>query len=449
MYTEICKICQVKITGSTNWGTKRKLGTHLKHNHLITPIEYILKFEYAGKWPECLCGCKHKVRYGKWQFGKYFTDHKNKCKVSINVREKISNTLFPFFSAKKHKSLTNFVEKILIEFSNIIGIIRFDTDINKAVTGRSKVIWEEAINRGIKVDQLVVFGKYIDNYRAKINGKTIFFQSIPIPPWFNTNGYDWIDDKFVLAEKLHKAGIPSPLTKIISSFKKTEVVFENLKKPIIIKPRLGSRGRHTTTNINTLEDFKKAYLLAKKISPSVIAQEHLFGSVYRATVVNDVLVGFFRADPANITGDGIKNIKELILEKNKNRSEKMSDILINEEVLNFIKRQNYTLESVLSKDITINLSAKTGRFYGGYTKEMLPEVHSKIYSLFEKASKYISVPVAGFDFIIEDPTKDPDGQRCGIIECNSLPFIDLHYFALEGKPVNIASYIWDLWDTKK
>ena len=363
--------------------------------------------------------------------------------------EKISNLFFPFLGAKKNKGLINFVEKVLINSSNFIGIIRFSSDIEKATTGRSKVIWEEAKNRGIKMDQLVVFGKHIDNYRAKVNGKNIFFQSIPIPPWLPSGGYDWIDDKFFLAEKLHTAGIPSPLTKMISSLKKADSVFQSLKKPIIIKPRLGSRGRHTTTNINRIEDFKNAYLLAKQISPSIVAQEHLFGSVYRATVVNDVLVGFFRADPANITGDGIKSIQELILEKNKNRNEKMSEILINGEVLNFIKRQNYTLQSILPKDIIINLSAKTGRLYGGYTREMLPEVHPKIHFIFEKASRFISVPVAGFDFIIEDPTKDPDTQRCGIIECNSLPFIDLHYFALEGKPVNIASYIWDLWDLKK
>ncbi|KKQ85683.1 MAG: hypothetical protein UT09_C0044G0001, partial [Parcubacteria group bacterium GW2011_GWF2_38_8] len=30
-------------------------------------------------------------------------------------------------------------------------------------------------------------------------------------------------------------------------------------------------------------------------------------------------------------------------------------------------------------------------------------------------------------------------QHCGIIECNSLPFIDLHHYPLFGKPNNVAS----------
>jgi hypothetical protein len=40
---------------------------------------------------------------------------------------------------------------------------------------------------------------------------------------------------------------------------------------------------------------------------------------------------------------------------------------------------------------------------------------------------------------------DPDMQHWGIIECNSLPFINLHHFPIEGNPENVASKIWDLW----
>jgi cyanophycin synthetase len=103
------------------------------------------------------------------------------------------------------------------------------------------------------------------------------------------------------------------------------------------------------------------------------------------------------------------------------------------------------LESVIPKDTIVHLLAKTGRLYGGYTKEMIPEVHPKMHSIFKKAGEIVSVPVAGFDLIIEDPKADPDTQNWGIIECNSLPFIALHYFALEGEPVNVATFIWDLW----
>ena len=61
------------------------------------------------------------------------------------------------------------------------GALRYSTDISKAVNGRSKLIWEEAILRGIKMNQLVIFGKYMDYYRAKINEIFFYFESLPIP----------------------------------------------------------------------------------------------------------------------------------------------------------------------------------------------------------------------------------------------------------------------------
>lgn len=361
---------------------------------------------------------------------------------------KVNFIFEPFFSMDDSARLSDFIEKILLTSFHFLGFVRYDGDINKVPNGRSKLIWQEAQRRGIGIKQLFFFGKPIDYYIAKVNGKNIFFQSIPIPSWLPHKGYSWIDDKLAFANKLQSAGIPSPKTKKILFLKDSVRAFEYLKKPIIIKPQFGSLGRHTTTNINTLEEMKKAYALSRQITFSMVAQEHLFGSVYRATVVNNVLVGFFRADPPNVKGDGIKTIKKLILEKNKNHNEKVSEILISEELTNFIARQGYTIDSVVPLGVVVNLLAKTGRLYGGYTKEMLPEVHPKMYSIFSKAGKFVSVPVAGFDLIIPDPKEDPDTQHWGIIECNSLPFIDLHFFPLEGEPVNIAKYIWDLWDQK-
>lgn len=35
-------------------------------------------------------------------------------------------------------------------------------------------------------------------------------------------------------------------------------------------------------------------------------------------------------------------------------------------------------------------------------------------------------------------------QRVGILECNGLPFIDLHHYPFEGKPQNVAGALWDI-----
>lgn len=361
------------------------------------------------------------------------------------LKENIEKSGEKIFKINKNKNISIYVEKILFNFLSFVGIIRFNKNVEKASTLRSFIIWEEAKKRNIEMEQIVLFGKYIDEYRAKINGKMFYFKSLPIPAWLPQEDYDWVDDKFILFNKFKMKNIPVPATKMISTFGQALDSFEILQKPLIIKPKYGSRGRHTTTNINTKEELKNAFLLAREITPYMVIQEHIFGSVYRATVINNELVGFFRGDPPFIIGDNKKTISELIEEKNRNRNEKISEILINKELISFIKRQGYNLESILKENVIINLRAKTGRNYGGYTKEMLKEVHPKMYFIFRDIGKILKAPVLGFDLIIKNPKEDPDLQTWGIIECNSLPFIDLHYDAQEGEIINLAPKVWDLW----
>jgi D-alanine-D-alanine ligase-like ATP-grasp enzyme len=295
------------------------------------------------------------------------------------------------------------------------------------------------------MEQVVVFGKPVDHYRAKMNGKYVYFNSLPIPRWLPQSGYRWVDDKLLLSKKLNAVGIPSPRTIKIKTLKQAKKAFEELQKPLILKPEWGSRGRHTTTNIHTVEELEKAYDLVKQIAISVVVQEHLVGSVYRATVIDNKLVGFFRADQPQIVGDGVSVIEKLIEEKNTSRRARVSEIVINDDLKHFIARRGYALDSVLPQGEVLSLSAKTGRMYGSYTKEMFPEVHPKMHGIFESAGRLCEAPILGFDLIMEDGTKDPDTQRWGVIECNSLPFIDLHYMALEGEPINLAKNVWDLW----
>jgi D-alanine-D-alanine ligase-like ATP-grasp enzyme len=358
---------------------------------------------------------------------------------------RIGRIFLKIFKIDENHALFKFFEKFFYKISALLGLLKYSDDKDRAVTGRSRLIWDEAERRGIKMQQVFMFGRPVEHYRAFVNGKYINFESIPIPPHMSSSGYGWVDDKFILSERLRTEGIASPSAGSAMLYRTAENIFNRLEKPVILKPRSGSRGRHTTTNINTKEELKKALDLAHAISLAVVVEEHLFGSVYRATTVDGKLVGFFRADPPSVTGDGHSTIEELVKEKNKNKHERMGNIVIDSDALDFLARQTLGIHTVLEDGKKVNLSAKTGRFFGGYTKEMLPEVHPKMHEIFEKAAKIVDIPVAGFDLIIGDPAADPDTQRWGIIECNSMPYIDLHFFALEGKPINIAEYVWDLW----
>ncbi|MEO8638136.1 MAG: hypothetical protein ABI430_04525 [Candidatus Taylorbacteria bacterium] len=342
----------------------------------------------------------------------------------------------PFFSR---------LEKSIFSTLCFFKVARFHSNIDGAADLRSRMIWLEAIKREIPMEQFVILGKATDWYRAKVQGVWRYFVSIPIPPRFPSEGNFWIDDKHILKEKLMAGGIPVPRSETATSEKSALSIFVKWQKPLMVKPRSGSRGRHTTTYILNREDFLLGFKRAQKLGHFVQVEEHLAGNVCRATIVDGVLRGFLKAESPRVIGDGIYTISELIEEKNKNKPDKIGDVIVKVELVEFVRRQGYELSDILAKGKTLPLLSRTGRLFGGRTKEMAKEAHPKLKDYLEKASKIIGTPLVGFDLIIENPESDPDGARWGIIEANSLPFIDLHEFALEGAPANIASYIWDLW----
>lgn len=326
-----------------------------------------------------------------------------------------------------------------------LRFIKLNKNPDLAFTERSKVIWDEAIKRGIAMEQFVIIDKPVEQYRAKIKKRWQYFESLPIPAWLPQRSYAWMDDKWLLKKKLFLAGISVPNGGSCVSFKQTLKIFSKIKKPVIIKPELGSRGRHTTTFIQTEKELKQAYDIAKQLGMFVVVEEMLFGSVYRATYIGGEIVGILRGDPPRITGNGKLSISLLIEQKNKEKDPRVKDVLVTKKLEEFIGRQGYSLESTLEKEKTIDLSEKIGTSYGGFASEEILKTHPKTLGYLKKAGDLLNAPVIGFDFIIPDIEKDPDTQFWGIIEANSLPFINLHHFPLEGKPINVASKVWDLW----
>lgn len=329
-----------------------------------------------------------------------------------------------------------------------IGAFRWQDNPSRALTGRAKVLWEEANRRGIEMKQLVLFGKPVEFYAAYVRAQWHYFDALPIVPEMRGSSYAWMDDKFTLKKFLSKSQIPVPLGDVAWHRKKALRIFDSLRKPVIVKPRFGSHGRHSITNISTREQCSSAVSIASKLCQCVVVEEHLRGSVYRATYVNGKVLGILRGDPPRIVGNGDSSIRELIEAKNMSRPSRVAAFSIDEKFEDFMRRQNLHLDSVLPKGTRIDLSEKVGLSYGGYTAEVIEKTHPKILQVLTRAGDLLKAPVVGFDFIIEDIERDPDQLVWGIIEANSQPFIDLHYNPLEGETKNIAAAIWDLWDTQ-
>jgi D-alanine-D-alanine ligase-like ATP-grasp enzyme len=379
---------------------------------------------------------------------------------SLNILlSPIRQFLLKVFSFVKLPSTSKFFLWFGVKF----GIIKFQDDINKCKVDRAKVLWEEAIRRGIKMRELLLFGKPFDTYIAEkyqippvaepMNGHAtgqanskfqIVFSGLPRPKHINRAALDVMDDKSILKQKFLKAGLPAPLGGSAWNFWQAKKIFESINKPVIVKPRAGSRGRHSTIYIQTIEALKFAYKVAKKLCFWVVVEEQLFGPVYRATLINYELCGVLRGDSPQVVGDGVSSIRQLIQFKNSSSHPGVKDIVVDNSLEVFLQKQNLNLSSILEKERLVNLSEKIGVNYGGSSSEDYEICHADNKELFVRAAKVVGDPIVGFDFIIPDITKSWKEQKCGFLEANSLPFINLHHHPLLGRPKNVAAKVWEM-----
>lgn len=340
--------------------------------------------------------------------------------------------------------LVEYIGVVLARVLAAVGLARFGTDPSRAATYRSEVIWQEAARRGIRMEQFILLGSPTEIYRAHISERWVYFQSIPIPPRIS-HDRSWIDDKWALKRTLLAAGVPVPDVRSATSERAALEALREMGGPVVVKPQVGSRARHTFVNVHTEEDMLRSFRSAQRLCRYVAIERYLEGSVCRATFVDGALRGFFQGDAPTVVGDGHSTIRELVVKANQARHERVGEIVLSTEHERFLAQRGFAFDSVLDAGITVPLTHRTGRLSGGRTRELLGFEHPKLRAYLVRAAEALGVPIVGFDLIIRDPEADPDTQDWGVIEANSLPYIDLHYLPLKGEPSNVAAAVWDLW----
>ncbi len=337
---------------------------------------------------------------------------------------------------------------ILTKTLTFLHLGTITTKPNEKDSFRAKVLWEEAIKRGIDMREFHLFGVGNDIFISKFEGEMRFFDVLPRTKDYDPAGLEWMDNKNEMKQHFIKEGIKVAAGGIARTEKQALKLFKSLDKPVIAKPNLGSRSRHTTTHISTEEEMKKAYHLVHMLSPWVMIEEELSGYVHRGTVIGGKFIAALRREPAYIIGDGIHNVKELIDIENKNplRDNKMfHQLKLDNEAIKELTHWNKTPEYIPKNKEIVTLGQKTSRAVGGGITDVTDIIHPDNIEMLEKIGKVLNDPLIGVDFIMDDVSVSwKDQPKSGVIECNSAPFIDLHHYPLVGRPHNVAAALWDI-----
>lgn len=331
----------------------------------------------------------------------------------------------------------------------LLGLARFTHIPDTHDNLRTRALWESAKKRGITLREFRLFGMPETGVFVARSGRHIrIFEGLPRPrPILNWRAHH-MDNKWLLKQWCLRAGIPVAKGAVCRSPEEAVSAFRLLTPPVIVKPHLGSRSRHTTIHIRDESTLLTAFKKAKQLSPRVIVEEELVGDVYRGTLIGKRVVGVMRREMASVLGDGASSIRSLVEKENARKERKgpiFHEIPKDTEADEELARQSFTWDSILPRGVRATLSQKASRSFGASTTDVTDITHPDIIVLLENLAEIIDDDVIGVDFIVSDITRSWKEQtRCGVIECNSLPFIDLHHYPLNGSPRDVAGALWGL-----
>jgi cyanophycin synthetase len=308
-------------------------------------------------------------------------------------------------------------------------------------------LWQEAERRDITMREIRILGLPRRMFVAEHKGATWGFDGLPRPAKIQPS-LSWIDNKGEVKKRFNKARFPIAKGGVCRNEKQALNIFNKLDHPVIVKPHEGSGGKHTRVHIETEHDLIDAVRNAKLLSPFVIIEEELVGPVFRATLIQRKLAAVLRRDPPHIIGDGKSTIAKLTEKENMN-SLRLGPVfakiaLDSPYAIREMKRQRVVPNSVPRKDQKIFFHFKVNWGVGGTSRDATDEAHPLNKKLFEDIGEYLGDDIVGIDFIIPDIGRSWREQKCGVIECNSLPLIGNHHFPYTGKVKNVAGIIWDM-----
>ena len=335
-----------------------------------------------------------------------------------------------------------------LKFLALTGLATVTQRPDARDTETTQCLWDEAQARGIEMRQFRPFDLRRNIFSASFNGDSRLFISMPRPNRFSP-ALLWMDHKPNMKRRFARAGFPVPRGATCVTERGALRALRALTPPVITKPHSGSGGRHTTLNMSDEASLRAGFRSARRLSPLVVVEEQMRGPLFRVTLIDRTLVAVLRRDPPTVTGNGHRTIRELVEIENANPLRagpifakiSLTDPAVHAE----LARQGFSWDTVLSPGQAALLHFKVNWGVGGISYDVTGEVHPANRDLFNEIGAYLDDPIVGIDFIIEDIGKPwYDQRRCGVIECNSMPFIGNHHYPFRGPARNVAASVWDL-----
>lgn len=253
-----------------------------------------------------------------------------------------------------------------------------------------------------------------------------------------------MENKVVTKKVLAKAGFNVPQSIEFTDVKSAVEnfpLFEN--RAVVIKPKSTNFGLGISIfqqGVTDRDDFAKAVEIAFREDKEIMVEDYLLGTEYRFFVLGDQTLAVLLRVPANVIGDGVHTVAELVAAKNDHplrgdgSRTPLKKIALGDIERLQLKEQGLTVDSIPAKDQLVQLRANSNISTGGDSIDMTDEMHASYKEIAVGISKAMGAAVCGVDLIIPDLKQpaEPSLRSWGVIEANFNPMMMMHIFPFSG-----------------
>jgi cyanophycin synthetase len=257
-------------------------------------------------------------------------------------------------------------------------------------------------------------------------------------------------DKELTCTLLRAVGVPVPEGRPVDSAADAVEVAEDIGYPVVVKPQFGNQGRGVATNLKTREEVLAAYEAAVKEEPTIRVEKYAPGDDYRLLVIGDRVVAAARREPAQVVGDGVHTVQELveIVNQDPRRGDDhatcLSKIPLDAISLGVIAAHGHTLQSVPPVGAKVLIRRNANLSTGGTAADVTDRVHPLVAARAIDAARVIGLDIAGVDIVAQDIGRPLEEQRGVIVEVNAGPGLRMHLEPSSGTPRQVGEAIVDL-----
>lgn len=262
-----------------------------------------------------------------------------------------------------------------------------------------------------------------------------------------------MENKKVTKALLAEAGIRAPMGRDYDTIESLETDWPHWERAgsVVVKPNSTNFG----TAVAILqapfarEEFIEAARAAFDEDETVLVEEFLSGKEYRFLLIDGVTRAVLHRVPANVTGDGVSTIAELVERKNADprrgtgyRSP-LERIGLGDEEVRHLRAQGLGPSSVAEIGRTVFLRKNSNISTGGDSVDFTDAMHEGYGDIAAAAAAAVGARICGVDMMVDDPTERPNARNYGVIELNFNPALHIHDFPHSGTNRAVERFVLD------